>query len=64
LGKIVELTLSQRDGRLFELSIQLPDGAPLEYLYQASAERELNQLLDRFRELTSSNRLMTTPEIR
>src|SRR4030042_4009577 len=40
LGKIVDLSVSQRDDHLFELSIQLPDGASLEYLYQASAGRE------------------------
>ena len=64
LDKIVDLSLSQRDGHLFELSIQLPDGAPLEYLYQASAERELNELLDRFRELASKDMLISTPEQR
>ena len=64
LGKIVDLSLSQRDGHLFELSIQLPDGAPLGYLYQASAERELNELLDRFRELTLSDTLIPMPEKR
>jgi len=62
LGKIVELSLSQKDGHLLELTIQLPDGALPKYLYPASAERELNELLDRFRELTSSDMLMPTPE--
>ena len=64
LAKIVELTLSHRDGDLFELSIRLPDVVPLNSLYRASAERELNELLDRFRELTSSDRLIPAPASR
>ena len=63
LAKIVELTLSHRDGDLFELSIRLPD-VVLKSLYTASAGRELNQLLDRFGELTSSARLMPAPASR
>jgi hypothetical protein len=63
LGKIVELFLSQRDGHFVELSIQLPDVVPLKSLYRASAERELNELLDRYRELASSDLLTPTPEI-
>ena len=63
LAKIVELTLSQRNGDLFELSIRLPD-VVLKSLYRASAGRELNELLDRFREVTSSGRLMPAPASR
>jgi len=64
LGKIVDLSLSQKDGGLFELSIHLPEVAPLQSLYEASLERELNELLDRFGELASSALLTPTPEIR
>jgi len=64
LGKIVDLSVSQRDDHLFELSVQLPDGASLEYLYQASAGRELKELLDRFRELASNDMLIPVPEQR
>jgi hypothetical protein len=64
LGKIVKLSLSQKDGDLIGLSIHLPNVAPLKSLYGASAERELNELLDRFGELAPSAILTPTPEIR
>jgi len=53
LNKIVTLSLRGKDNNLLILSIHLPEGACLEYLFQASAEREINQILDRLRELTS-----------
>ena len=53
LTKIVSLSLSGKDKDLLVLSIQLPASARLEYLFQASAKREINQLLDRYRELTT-----------
>jgi hypothetical protein len=64
LGRIVELSLSQKDGDLFELSIHLPDGAPLKSLYGASAERELSELLDRFGEVAPNAMLTPTSEFR
>ena len=54
LNKIVTLSLSRKDSNLLVLSIQLPKSACLEYLFQASAEQEINQLLDRFKELTTA----------
>ena len=53
LNKIVTLSLSGKDSNLLVLSIQLPESARLEYLFQASAKREIDQLLERFRELTT-----------
>jgi hypothetical protein len=53
LNKIVNLSLSEKDSSLLVLSIHLPDNARLETLYQASAKREVHQLLDLFRELTA-----------
>jgi hypothetical protein len=55
LNKIVTLSLSEKDSSLLVFSIQLPENARLEYLFQASAKREVNQLLDRFRELTTQS---------
>jgi hypothetical protein len=53
LNKIIALTLSAKDDNLLALSIQLPENERLEYLFQVSMKAELDQLLDRFRELTS-----------
>lgn len=51
LNKIVSLTLNRKDNDLLALSIQLPEGTRLEYLFQSSAKQELDQLLERFKEL-------------
>jgi len=53
LNKIASLTLNGKDDDLLILSIQLPESIRLEYLFQASAKHELDQLLDRFNELTA-----------
>ncbi len=54
LNKIATLSLGRKDNHLLVLSIQLPESARLENIFQASAEREINQLLDRYRELTTA----------
>jgi hypothetical protein len=51
LKEVVALSMG-RKGTLLALSIQLPQDARIERLFQASAKREIDQLLDRFRELT------------
>jgi len=53
LNKIVSLTLSRKNNDLLVLSIQLPESVRLEYLFQDSAKQELDQLLERFSELTA-----------
>jgi len=53
LSKIISLSLSEKDDKLLVLTIQLPENACFEFLYQASAKEEINQLLERFRELTT-----------
>jgi hypothetical protein len=53
LGKIVSLSLNDKDGSLSKLTIQLPGNAQLELLFQASAREGVNRLLDRFGELTN-----------
>ena len=55
LNKIVTLSLDRKDSSLLELSLQLPESARLEFLFQASAKREVEQLLDRFKVLTTAN---------
>ena len=57
LNKIVSLSLSEKDSSLLALSIQLPESARLESLFQTSAKGEVHQLLRRFRELTSGDGL-------
>jgi hypothetical protein len=51
LKKIETLTLRQKDSNLLELSIQLPENEHLETLYQAAAKQDLDQFLERYREL-------------
>ena len=51
LKRVVALSMS-RKGTLLAISIQLPQDARIERLFQPSANREIDQLLDRFRELT------------
>jgi hypothetical protein len=49
--KIITLFLDEVDKDLLAFSIQLSEGTRLEYLFQASAKRELNLLQDRLKEL-------------
>ena len=60
MNKIVSLSLRRKDNDLLVLSIWLPESVRLEYLYQASAKRELDQLLDQFRELTTGRKIEAT----
>lgn len=53
LNKISSLSLSREIGELLSLSIQLPDHERFECLFQASMESEIDQLIVRFKELTS-----------
>lgn len=57
LTKIVALSLSEKGGDLLTLSVRLPEGEHLECLFQASAKREVDQLLERFRELTTTQQI-------
>jgi hypothetical protein len=50
LDKIAAASLSEKDTGLLALSIALPEGARLEYLFQAAARPELEALLDGLRE--------------
>lgn len=52
LNKIGTLSLGEKSSDLLVLSIHLPDSVRLEYIFQASAKGELDQLLYQFRELT------------
>ena len=52
LNKIATLSVSTKNDNLLALSIQLPENERLEYLFQASMKEEVDQLLDRFGELT------------
>ena len=53
LNKITALSMKEKGNNLLALSVQLPEGAHLEYLFQASAKQEVNQLLEQFKELTA-----------
>jgi hypothetical protein len=53
LNKVVSLTLNRKENDLLALSVQLLEGAQLEYLFQASEKENLDQLLERFREVTT-----------
>jgi hypothetical protein len=52
LNKIVSLSLGERGSNLLVLSIHLPEKEHLEYLFQASARQEIDQLLSKFNTLT------------
>jgi hypothetical protein len=52
LNKIMNLSLSEMNGNLLLLSIQLPKNTRLEYLFQDSARKDINDLLHRLKELT------------
>jgi hypothetical protein len=51
LNKIVSLSLDEKASDLVGLTIQLPEDASFELLFQASAKQELDQLLIHFKEL-------------
>lgn len=46
LKKIVALSLAEQEGGLLRLSIELPAGASLDSLFEASARQELEQLIE------------------
>jgi len=50
LDKIAALSLSERDAGMLLLSIDLPAGARLEYLVQAAMRKEIDPLLDGFKQ--------------
>ncbi len=52
LNKIVNLSLSEKDKDLLLLSVHLAENTRLECLFQASAKGEIDQLLERFGELS------------
>jgi hypothetical protein len=54
VDKIVSLSLSEKGSSLLNLSIQLPEGARLDSLFQASARQDLEQLLDHVKKLITS----------
>jgi hypothetical protein len=54
LCKIVALSLSRKGSNWLSLSIQLPGSVCLDYLYEASARREVEQLLACAKELMTS----------
>jgi len=54
LNKIAKLSLSPKDANLLVFSVQLSSGDHLEYLFRSSAKREIDQLLERFGELTTA----------
>lgn len=56
LNRIISLSLSEKDNNLLELLIQLPENIQLELLFQVSARGEINQLMDRFKELPRGDR--------
>jgi len=53
LRKIATLSLDERGGDLLALSVGLPAGAYLKFLFQASARHEIDHLLKVFGELTT-----------
>lgn len=53
LNKVLALSLSERGSGLLSLSIQLPEAACLESLFEASARPDLDRLLDRAKALTA-----------
>jgi hypothetical protein len=54
LSKIMSLSLGERDKGLLALSVQLAEGTRLEYLFQSSAEQEINRLQYLFKELVAA----------
>jgi hypothetical protein len=49
LGKIVSLSLMEKDDNLLVLTIQLPGNSRFELLFQGSARGEVEQLLDQLK---------------
>ena len=54
LNKIQKMSLIPRDVNALVLSIQLPHNDHLDCVFQFSAKREVDQLIDRFQELTAA----------
>jgi hypothetical protein len=54
LNKIMNLIVNAKEGNLLVLSIRLPESERLDFLYQASIKEEIEQLLERFKVLTTS----------
>ncbi len=48
LHNIVTLSVSERANELLALYIQLPGNIELEYLFEASAKRDINEFLERY----------------
>lgn len=54
LSKIASLSFGEKDSNLLVFTIQLPGNIRFELLFQASAKGEINQLLERFEEITTA----------
>lgn len=54
LHKVMALSVSEKDGGLLALAIQLPHTTQFEYLFQPSAQQELDQLVIKFYESNRS----------
>jgi hypothetical protein len=52
LNKIAGLSILRQDNGLLMLSVQLPESVHLDYLFQASAQGDVDQIQDRFGVLT------------
>ncbi len=53
LSKIRTISLKERNGSLMVLSVELPENVLLDYVFKATAKREIDRMLERFGELTS-----------
>jgi len=53
LSKVMSLSVSEKNGDLVGLTIQLPGDASFELVFQSSIKEELDQLLTRFEELSA-----------
>lgn len=53
LNKIKSLSVSKKNGDLLGLTIQFPEDAGFEFLFQISLEEELNQLINCYKEMTT-----------
>jgi hypothetical protein len=53
LNKITSLSVSEKAENLLVLTVQLPENTCFEFLHQVSAKEEIDQLLDRFKEITT-----------
>ncbi len=52
LERIISLSEIEKGNGLLELTIQVPESARLELVFQASARRNIDQFLVQFREMT------------